>query len=463
MAATARQEKELIERSRATLQTTNDPIEKLRAACLSRGAHGIKGLGRLFKIMDDDGSKTIAEPEFVKGIMEYGLNFRKEEIKEMFRSFDSNHNGSVDFDEFLNRLRPPMNGRRRELIAKAFTKLDKTGDGRITVEDLRGVYDPRKHPKYQNGEWTEDQCLKQFLKCFEASSSKDEVITRDEFYNYYSGVSASIDNDAYFDLMMKNSWNINMNLNVGLYNRPTRKMMAPPGGKSTIFLGDDHKKIEQTPPPQTDNYSGYSSSPNVRPPVPPSQQLQQQQKQQHPQHNYGKRSTANSAGTNGSEIDRIFERHQQQNPSYNGNYNGNNGNMNMAHQFNPTYQVPMNNARPWEMREGGHGNQFNPNGYNQSLQSFNSNYTNNNSPSPHIQSPSSHQFQPQSMQQFPNLPSNYEPTISAQNSYRNENMDNSYKNNNNNNNNNNSYNNSNYQRPNIRLHQPPGGYSKGFW
>lgn len=44
MAASARLQKELEIKAKHALATTKDPVERLRAACLARGAQGIKGL-----------------------------------------------------------------------------------------------------------------------------------------------------------------------------------------------------------------------------------------------------------------------------------------------------------------------------------------------------------------------------------------------------------------------------------
>jgi len=44
MAASTRLQKELEIKSKHILATTKDPLERLRAACLARGAQGIKGL-----------------------------------------------------------------------------------------------------------------------------------------------------------------------------------------------------------------------------------------------------------------------------------------------------------------------------------------------------------------------------------------------------------------------------------
>ena len=70
-----------------------------------------------------------------------------------------------------------MNNRRMDLINRAFAKLDYDKSGQITVEDLDGVYDVSKHPKYTSGEWTKDQVLEEFLKTFESSETTDGIVS----------------------------------------------------------------------------------------------------------------------------------------------------------------------------------------------------------------------------------------------------------------------------------------------
>jgi len=47
----------------------------------------------------------------------------------------------------------------------------------ITVDDLRGIYIVKNHPKYMNGEWSEDQVLRHFLECFEYGQHVDGVVS----------------------------------------------------------------------------------------------------------------------------------------------------------------------------------------------------------------------------------------------------------------------------------------------
>jgi len=43
------------------------------------------------------------------------------------------------------------------------------------------------------------------------NTEMDHVITREEFQEYYDNVSASIDDDKYFELMMINAWKLDGN------------------------------------------------------------------------------------------------------------------------------------------------------------------------------------------------------------------------------------------------------------
>ncbi|CAM9198687.1 calcyphosin-like protein [Lampetra fluviatilis] len=205
---TARHDRDMAVQAKLKLGHCVDPIEKLRLQCLSRGSAGIKGLGRVFRIMDDDGNRSLDLKEFTKGLTDYGLQVERSQVQELFTKFDIDRNGTIDFNEFLMALRPPMSTARKEIVGQAFRKLDRTGDGVVTVEDLQGVYNAKHHPKFQNGEWSEEQVFRSFLDNFDSPYDKDGKITAEEFLNYYSGVSASVDTDVYFIVMMKNAWKI---------------------------------------------------------------------------------------------------------------------------------------------------------------------------------------------------------------------------------------------------------------
>ncbi|XP_066130831.1 calcyphosin isoform X1 [Saccopteryx bilineata] len=189
------------------MDTVDATMEKLREQCLSRGASGIQGLARFFRRLDWDRSRTLDAGELQQGLAKLGLVLDMAEAEGVCRRWDRDGSGTLDLEEFLRALRPPMSQAREAAIAAAFAKLDRSGDGVVTVDDLQGVYDCRSHPKMQSGEWTEEEVLHHFLDNFD-SSEKDGQVTLAEFQDYYSGVSASMDTDEEFVAMMTSVWRL---------------------------------------------------------------------------------------------------------------------------------------------------------------------------------------------------------------------------------------------------------------
>ena len=49
-----------------------------------------------------------------------------------------------------------MNDRRSNMVKKAFKILDRTGDGTITFEDIKNVYDVSHNPEFLEGKKTKE-------------------------------------------------------------------------------------------------------------------------------------------------------------------------------------------------------------------------------------------------------------------------------------------------------------------
>lgn len=67
---------------------------------------------------------------------ENGHNLTPSEFERIFKFFDKNNDGKIDYDEFLRGLRGDMTERRKGLILLAFKKVDRTGDGKVNLDDL---------------------------------------------------------------------------------------------------------------------------------------------------------------------------------------------------------------------------------------------------------------------------------------------------------------------------------------
>ena len=197
-----------------------DLLQRLKDKLKSRGARGIIGLGKQFRIMDDNHSMSLDKFEFSKAMSDYMLGFSEGEVQTLFAFVDYDRSGLIEYDEFLRAIRGPMNANRKAIVMKAFNKMDADGSGMIDINDIRGVYSADKHPDVIAGKKTEQQVLSEFLETFETAHSMrneqtpDHIVSKDEWVEYYNNVSASIDRDDYFALMMNNAWNLDGSMDV---------------------------------------------------------------------------------------------------------------------------------------------------------------------------------------------------------------------------------------------------------
>ena len=88
-----------------SLPSVDNLLSTLREELARRGARGIVGLQRKFRIMDDNGDQALSPSEFRKAMNECDLKLADGEISSIFKRFDKDGDGVVDFEEFLQGIR----------------------------------------------------------------------------------------------------------------------------------------------------------------------------------------------------------------------------------------------------------------------------------------------------------------------------------------------------------------------
>lgn len=180
-------------------------IDRLKEMLKSRGAHGMLGLARCFRLMDIDHSEALSFSEFSKALRECEFtHLSDKDIHRIFEHFDADQNGYIEFSELMNIFRDPMNPRRRHFVHQAFQSIDVNHNGVLEVSDIIQTYHASQHPEVLAGAKSEDHIFREFLNTFD----DDQQISLREWEHYYHNISAMIDDDDYFELMMRNVWHL---------------------------------------------------------------------------------------------------------------------------------------------------------------------------------------------------------------------------------------------------------------
>jgi Ca2+-binding EF-hand superfamily protein len=185
----------------------NSLMTRIRARIVERGATGIKGIGRLFRIADDNRDQTIdLMTELPKLMNDIGVVLNKTELTELGRLLDRDNSGAITYDEFLYQMAPPLSQERVKWINAAFDKLDTDGSGHISIADIEATHNPDASQLVKMGKTTANAIFASLLRSFDQDS--DGLITRTEFLDYYREISPSIDTDEQFALMIKSAWKL---------------------------------------------------------------------------------------------------------------------------------------------------------------------------------------------------------------------------------------------------------------
>lgn len=191
----------------ASPDSNNDDGQVSRACEFDPACVTFHGLARSLRLMDTDGDRRLSKDELKSGLRKFGVDINFHEVDCLFAFFDTDESGCISCDEFITGMRGEMSERRLSLVRLAFGLLDTDGDGQVTLDELQAAYDCSKHPEVISGKISAEDAIRVFASQWE-TNQPDGIITRDEFETYYKNLSASIDSDDYFELMMRNAWHI---------------------------------------------------------------------------------------------------------------------------------------------------------------------------------------------------------------------------------------------------------------
>ncbi len=196
------------------IMTNISPLEKLTNKLKLRGLRGLMNLHKQFIFTCPNLSK-ISLTYFIQVLKNQKINFDQNEYRELFDQFNNDTN-YLDFARFIREFKKPLNDARLSAVEDAFSSLDVDSNDNIYIDTIKKKYNPKGNPLVKKGIKNEEEISTEFLDCFELNynlltavenQNVTNVVSFEEFANFYEYVSFLYEDDNEFVQMVNESWN----------------------------------------------------------------------------------------------------------------------------------------------------------------------------------------------------------------------------------------------------------------
>eukprot|EP00759_Apiculatamorpha_spiralis_P003984 PhF_6_TR12261/c0_g1_i1/m.19429 len=215
-------------------QKIGDPlIDTFREKVQERsGRSGFRGLVCVLRQLDNNGDRKLSKEELSEGLRMFKMDQNPQDLDRLFRYFDRDKSGSISVTEFVRGIRPEMPPCRRDLVLQAYSLLDANCDGNVTMEDIKTLFDASHHPEVISGKRTADSVYEEFCKSWDKDG--DKTVSKAEFIDYYTDISAGIDSNQYFELMIRNAWHMSGGQGVAQNTTCLRVLVTYDDGRQAV-------------------------------------------------------------------------------------------------------------------------------------------------------------------------------------------------------------------------------------
>lgn len=201
---------------------------KLRAQMQTQGnMTAIRNLSRAFRAMDDKDKGILSKDQFERALGYCHMYLNNQEIETMMAHYDTQHDGSMGYEEFLTGMRGSLNHRRRALVSSTFSAISGGADT-AALDAVHSAFDASRHPHVVEGVATQDEIGRQFMEIFDNSMAGG--VTAGDFEAALGEISAVYEKDSEFVDMVCATFNTSENASDST-NTGTRAM----GGTTRPF------------------------------------------------------------------------------------------------------------------------------------------------------------------------------------------------------------------------------------